>query len=274
MGFLVNYFLLSGTAKIMHKHIHRVRLSLSALLGSLSSLIIFMPELGNFTLLLIRIISALIMVIIAFSCDTFKEIYITSLLFFFVSFVFAGIEYGISLLMGGSNTVWNNSVLYVDISLLTLCISTIAAYTVLRFLRILLDGRGADTSYTVTIESGGKAVSFKAKTDSGNNLTDTFSGKPVIICPKSSVSGIFDETAITGMLHCNYIDEVVTPPKGWKLIPFSTINSNGLIPAFAPAVIMIKNDENKTESHIDAYIGISETDMEYALFNPKLINAA
>jgi stage II sporulation protein GA (sporulation sigma-E factor processing peptidase) len=273
VSFYINYLLLRASAVIIHKPVHRGRIIAGALIGSLSSLIIFMPDMGNIAILVIRVVTAIIMVAISFSIASFRDLYKTSLLFFFVSFVFAGIEYAVAMLLGGSNAIWHNSIFYVNISLQTLVVSTIISYTVLWLIRRHYDSTGdADKHYTVTVENGDKIVRFKAIGDTGNNLTDNFTGKPVIICSKSRLTPIIDNAVVEKMLDCDYIHEAFIPPKGWKLIPFSTINSNGLIPAFRPAKVFIKSDDDVHFRSIDAYIGISETDMEFAVFNPKALS--
>ncbi|MDR0903105.1 MAG: sigma-E processing peptidase SpoIIGA [Ruminococcus sp.] len=270
VSFYINYLLLRAAAVIVHKPVKRGRVIAGALIGSLSALIIFLPEMGNLTVLIVRVISAVIMVAVSYNVDGIKELYKCSLLFFFVSFIFAGIEYGVAMLLGGNTAIWHNSVFYVNISLLTLVISTTIAYTILWLLRRHFDRvNSADTKYTITVEQSGEIVQIKAIGDTGNNLTDCLSGKPVIICPKASLTKITDSKAVEAMLSCDYIHDSVIPPKGWRLIPFSTINSNGLIPAFSPAKVYIKDE--KSIHLVDAYIGVSENDIEYAVFNPKLI---
>jgi stage II sporulation protein GA (sporulation sigma-E factor processing peptidase) len=274
VGFIVNYLLLTATGKIIHKPLRRLRVAAAAFAGSLSSLIIFMPELSSTALLLIRVLTAVIMVIAAFDFAGFRDIYQTSLLFFFISFIFAGVEYGVSVILGGSTALWHNSVLYVDISLGVLVVATVISYAALRLLRRFLDGDGADVSYTVTIEAVGGRRDITAKIDTGNMLTDTLTGKPIIICGRSQLSGIIDDNTLISMLECNYITETVPPPPGWKLIPFSTVNSNGLLPAFSPVSVSIKNNESKKAQHCDVYIGVAETEMDYAVFNPKILLSA
>jgi stage II sporulation protein GA (sporulation sigma-E factor processing peptidase) len=274
VGFIINWFLLTATGKLIHKPLKKLRVAAAAFAGSLSSLIIFMPELSSTALLAVRVLTAVIMVVAAFDFANFRDIYQTALLFFFISFVFAGIEYGVSVIIGGSSVIWHNSVLYVDISLGVLVIATLISYAVLRLLRKFLDGDGADVSYTVTIETDGKRRDITAKIDTGNNLTDTLTGKPIIICGRSQLQGLVDDNTLISMLECNYITETVPPPFGWKLIPFSTINSNGLLPAFSPVSVSIKNNEKGKSQHCDVYIGVAEADMDYAVFNPKILLSA
>ncbi len=261
-----NFFLLKTTARLLHSPVSGGKCVFSAAVGSLFSLVILLPELNTLLLLIIRILSAALMIITAFSGRSPKELYRTGLVFFFVSFIFAGIEYGVSILSGGKNMVWHNSVLYVNISLLTLVISTIISYAAISFFRYFIDGgNSSDEKYLVTITRNGKTASFTAVGDTCNNLTDAFTGRPVIVCGRNDISGIFEP---------NELEEVLSEEKsvhGWRLIPFSTISSGGMIPVFKPSDVIIKGTESSSRRSADVYIGVVNRDMEYAVFNPKIL---
>ena len=264
-----NFFLLKTTARLVHSPLKNGKCVIAAMVGSLFSLVILLPQLNSLLLLLIRILSAALMIITAFSGKTAKELYRTGLIFFFVSFIFAGIEYGISILSGGQNMLWHNSVLYVNISLLTLIISTIVSYAAISFFRYYLDGKNsADEKYTITITRDGKTASFTAVGDTCNNLTDIFTGKPVIVCGRNNLSELFERRELEEALMSENRTKHIN---GWRLIPFSTIASGGMLPVFQPAAVIIKNSESSVRKSADVYIGVVNRDMEYAVFNPKIL---
>ncbi|MCD7731317.1 MAG: sigma-E processing peptidase SpoIIGA [Oscillospiraceae bacterium] len=266
-----NFFLIKATARLTHSPIRNGKCVFAALIGSVFSLIILLPELNALALLAVRILSAVMMVITAFSTQRRQELYRTGLIFFFVSFLFAGVEYAFSLLDNGKHMLWFNSVLYVNISLITLVISTAASYVVLCLFRRFLDVNNLfDGDYTIIIMNGSRQISIKAICDSGNNLTDSFSGKPVIVCGRSSVSPLF-EGKIPAYASISAGTETIGI-KGWRIIPFSTIDSSGLMPSFLPTGVYIKNNENGKIKYVEAYIGISEREIEHAIFNPKIIS--
>lgn len=264
-----NFFLLKTTARLIHSPLKNGKCVLAAMVGSLFSLVILLPQLNTLLLLMVRILSAALMIITAFSGKTAGELYRTGLIFFFVSFIFAGIEYGISILSGGQNMIWHNSVLYVNISLLTLIISTIISYAAISFFRYYLDGKNSsDEKYIITITREGKTASITAVGDTCNNLTDIFTGKPVIVCGRNNLSELFEhrelEEALASENQAKHIN-------GWRLIPFSTIASGGMLPVFQPAAVIIKNSESSVRRAADVYIGVVNRDMEYAVFNPKIL---
>lgn len=258
-----NFFLLKTTARLIHTPLRNGKCIIGAIVGSLFSLIILLPPINSFLLLLIRIFSAILMIEVSFGGGKSPhELLKTGVTFFFVCFIFAGIEYGLAVLSGGKNMLWHNSTLYVNVSLLTLVISTIVSYAAVCFFRYYMDGKNfADTTYDLIITRNGKTVSVNAVGDTCNNLTDVFTGKPVIVCGKNSVLGLLNESE----------PDTETPGVGWRLIPFSTIHSEGMLPIFKPSEIIVRNTENGAIKSIDVYIGVTDKEMEHAVFNPKIL---
>lgn len=263
-----NYFLLKTTAKLVHSPLRNSKCVLASVIGSLFSLIIFLPQLNSALLLLLRILSACIMILIGFSGKSFRETYHIGLLFFFVSFIFAGIEYGITIIFNSKNMLWHNSTLYVNISLVTLVISTIVSYFVICLFRHYIDSHNYDDyKYVVIITYNGKSVSLDAIADTCNNLTDIFTGKPVIVCSIDSIMDLLSDSE-EKILFNDYISDF---KEGWRLIPFSTIHSDGLIPIFKPSNTILKCKEKNICKSADVYIGIVEKPMKNAIFNPKTL---
>ncbi len=263
-----NFFLLKTTAKLVHSPLRNSKCIIAALAGSLFSLIIFLPQLNSAVLLIIRILSATVMIIIGFSGKGIRETYHIGLIFFFVSFIFAGIEYGLTVLSNSRNMLWHNSTLYVNISMVTLVISTIVSYAAISLFRYYLDSHNMDDyKYTIIITYNDKSVSLNAVGDTCNNLTDVFTGKPVIICGKDSLSNLFvnDESDfVTAKTFPEFVE-------GWRFIPFSTIHTDGILPIFKPSGTIIKCKEKKINKSADVYVGVVNRQMDAAVFNPKIL---
>lgn len=263
-----NFFLLKTTARLTHTPMRNSKCILAALAGSLFSLVILLPQLNSALLLLIRILTAAVMIIIGFSGKTFRETYHIGLIFFFVSFIFAGIEYGITILSYSRNMIWHNSTLYVNISMATLIISTIISYAAISFFRYYLDSKNADDyKFTIIITHNGKTVVIDGIGDTCNNLTDVFTGKPVIVCGKNNISELFDKAELDFISEKDELKFI----EGWRLIPFSTIHSDGTLPIFKPTGTIIKCPEKNIVKTADVYIGIVNRKMHAAVFNPKIL---
>ncbi len=268
------FFIVKACSKFTHTPIKNIRAIISAIFGSLFSLLILMDELNVFAILLIRIISACLVVFFAFGRSKFLQYYRLVLIYFFVSFILAGSQYVISTLFTGK-TLWHNSVLYVNISLITLVFSTILTYFTISILRWFFDSSNElDNSFTITILHNNCTAKINAVSDSCNNLTDSFSGKPVIVCPKTEILSLFPNENLDNILcsfACNSSFENTNSIIGWRLIPYSTINSNGILPSFLPSNVFIKNNCSGKITHTNAYIGVLDGDIYNAIFNPKIL---
>lgn len=263
-----NFFLLKTTARLIHLPLRNGRCIAAAIVGSVFSLVILLPSLNNLLLLMIRLFSAALMIVTAFGGKPARQLFGIGAIFFLVCFIFAGMEYGLSVLAGGKNMFWHNSVLYVNISLLTLIVSTIVSYMAVSLFRRYLDGGNAsDRKYTVTITKDSKTVSVQAVADTCNNLADVFTGKPVIICGRNSLSGIFPREETEALLS----EKGNRYEEGWRFIPFSTIAVGGMLPIFRPDCVTVKNNENGSRRSADVYVGLADSEMEYAVFNPKIL---
>ncbi len=164
--------------------------------------------------------------------------------------------------------LWHNSTLYVNISMATLVISTIISYAIICLFRHYLDSNNTDDyKYSITITYNGKSITITAVGDTCNNLTDIFTGKPIIVCSKEKLLEILRYDEINNLFDKNTPEFV----NGWRYIPFSTIHSDGLIPTFKPTSTIIKCKEKKILKSLDVYIGVVDRQMDNAIFNPKIL---
>lgn len=271
----IDYFLIKISGKLLGIKARQYRYILSAFAGSFFSFTIFLPQINFFINVLIMFISAMLMVFIAFGKCDIKIILKRTLVMFISNFIFSGFMGFIS--SGMKFVIFNNSVIYADISILVLIAATAAVYLIISIFQYINNKRKLESAdYSVYIRYNKKTVSLKALGDTGNSLTDAVTGKPVIICQSDFVPIDFNFKS-----KLKNIDEYSIPqllsdknkPVGFKVIPFSTINSNGLLPVFTPDEVIIKCNDNKQYENIDALVGISTMrDKEYsAIFNPKIL---
>lgn len=268
LNLYVTYFLIKAMCAFLHKKIKNIRVLSGSLFGAVSSLVILLPELPLLINILIKITLGLIIVLICFGYGEIKGYLRHSLIFIIMNLLFAGMMMVIWLFSSPLSMFYNNGVAYFDISFAVITISTALAYGVIKLLRYIIDSRMvSDRKYNLTVKYNGMEVNLNAFPDTGNTLTDYFSGMPVIICDKSACGGIIPEELDFENLENKII-------KGVRLLPFSTVGSSGLMPVFKPDSITI-TESNGSGKVIDALVGISKErlnkDGVNALFNPKLL---
>jgi len=269
LNIYVNYFLIKATARITHTGLKTIRCVISSVVGSVFSLMILLPEIGFIANLAIKLFAAVLIVAIAFGIKDKRQLFKLILYFYGMNFVFAGIMLAMYMMFKPSFMGYNNSSIYIDFSLLTLVICTIIAYAAICLIRLIMDRSKADGGkYTVIIKLADKVISIDGLMDTGNSLVDSFSGKAVIVCSKNDVCKLFNEDI---SFNVNNYSQISTEmPKGFRLIPFSTISESGIIPVFKPDEVIIREENTKKTKRVDVLIGVNTRETD-AIFNPKLL---
>ncbi len=263
LNIYVNYFLLRTSAKITHSPLKNIRCIAASSYGSLFSLLILAPQLSSFVSTAIKSASALTIVAVAFGIRGKRRFIINTITFFAVNLVFGGAVYAVYSWLKPDFVHFNNTYFYIDFSLVILVVTTALLYFIVCAVRFFLDRTPDEAdNYKVIIRYRDKIVSLDALADTGNSLVDFFTGSPVIICGRNRLS---DVTGID-----NTTDSIKKLPKGFRLIPFSTISENSVIPVFRPDEIIIINVRNGLRKNVDAMIGFCPNSTD-AVFNPKLI---
>ncbi|MCL2018451.1 MAG: sigma-E processing peptidase SpoIIGA [Oscillospiraceae bacterium] len=256
----INFFIIRACGVFLHRKTSTIRCLFGTVIGGLSSLVILLPPLPALAETGIKLLIGSVLILIIFELHGFKELIKNVLVFFVINVLFAGVMLFLSLFASPRGMIYNNSTVYFDISFMALLIFTAAAYFVIRALRYFLDVKfNAEKIYRITFYYGGEIRDLKGFADSGNTLTDFFTGLPVIVCDKIVCTDLFPDLTFDSFENV----------KGLRLLPYSTINGSGIIPVFKPDSVTI----NKKE--VAALIGISKESFNKseinAIFNPKLL---
>ncbi len=262
LNIYINFILILATSKITRSRIADKRGIISAVYGSFYTLMILLPELDIFFNLLIKLFAGATIVLISFGFGNLKRFFINTVCFFGVNFIFGGVIFAVYIWLEPSFIHFNNTYFYVDFSLLLLIFVTAFLYTALNIFRFLFDRNLILTDdYNVTVKYKGKTAVLEGLADTGNSLVDFFSGKPVIICSRCEMSEIVDipENA-----------EECLKIKGFRIIPYSTVSGEGMIPVFTPDEVVITSRNTGCCKKADVMIGIRDIDKK-AVFNPNII---
>lgn len=270
VNFIVNYFLILITCKLLCLKLEKIRLVLGEILSGVFSLYIFLPDLPIYISFFIKIAMASIIVLIVFKIKSFKVFIKGVVYFYIVSFLFSGIMFFLWYSFTPKGMVINNGIVYFNISPKILIFSTLVAYFTIEFLSRILDKKkNKNFTYEVFLKIGDKKFNFAAELDTCNNLKEPFSNLPVIVVEKEifSIQSKFDSFFEDDFL--NYLRENLNIKI--RFIPFQTVSGGGIMPAFKPDILKINNGENKNGyiAICDKGVLISETQ---ALMNPLLVD--
>ena len=259
LNIYVNFFLLRTTARITHTPLKFGRCAFASAYGSIFSLMILLPELPYAVNLTVKAAAAVTVVVAAFGFKGVRRTFINTAAFFTSNLILGGTVYAVCSWLRPDFIRFRNTYFYIDFSLLILILTTAAMYGIVFVLNIMLNTDCSD-KYNVIIRYGKKITKIQGLADTGNVLIDFFTGSPVIICDKRRFS------EITGVSYNR--DNI---PKGFRLLPCTTVSGSSFIMVFRPDEVMIEKAENGSVKTVDALIGFGKTFGD-AVFNPKLLN--
>ena len=99
---------------------------------------------------------------------------------------------------------------------------------------------------TVSVSLSGKTVSFRALRDSGNELYDPITNRPVLVCEKETLHPLFAHTLQTTAdpytQFCT-LNASEGSTNRMRLIPCQTVTGDGLLVAFKPDKVTINGIE-------------------------------
>lgn len=199
-----------------------------------------------------------------------------SLCFFFVNFVFSGLMLALWFTFKPRGMEISNGIVYFNISPLVLVFSTLISYFIIEIINRTLSVNTAKNSfYTIKIDFGEKTEKLKAKIDTGNLLREPFSNLPVVIIRKSTALKIVPKSILNSIDTYSHLTENTHTPgsilRSIRIVPFSTLLGEGVLPAFKPKKI-ISPDGIPKEAYIAICPDNNLSEEIEALINPEIIN--
>lgn len=242
---VLNYLILLVTAKICDVAVSRKRLLLSAMLGGLYSaaVAIFGFEYVFLKSAPIKIIFGVLMVLAAFGKE--RGLFRIAVVFFLASAMFAGCVLAVSYMSGQNSPDW----IYRPVSLKILILSFAVSYAVISFFyrraARKLSGGGI---FKVRAETTGGNVEFTALHDTGNSLSDPFSGDHVIITDLDTAKPLFTPEIWTMLSNellkkpIQAMSQIYAKDSRYRLrlVPYKAVGiKNGFLLAIKPNAVYI-----------------------------------
>lgn len=236
VNFIIDYLLLLGCGHLCGRSIRRPRLISGAILGAVSTLVIFLPPLPFWGMLLYQLGTAVALVAVSFSWIGPRQLLKDVFVFFTVSFLLAGTMTAIWVNFAPRGMACFNGVVYFDISIFTLLFTAVAAYLLLLiFSRIFKGRRPRQEPVQVEVTLGGCTVTIPAIVDTGNRLREPFSGIPVAVCGVEELYSSLPLQLVEGILTGDFAPCQSLPPR-WqpRMVPFRAVGGSGVLAAIRP----------------------------------------
>jgi|GEM_PF-424142 len=189
VNLIMDTVLLATTGYVTKRPLRWKRLLLGGLIGASYALLLFIPPLAALTTWPGKAVVSLVMVWVGLPCASWRDLLRASVLFYFVSFVFAGaaiaMHYAIpGTTVGDGTVIAGNQFAFVQsMGGLALVVAVPAAAMSLGYFwrRVRTVKTQANSLYSVQVTVGENVVSFTGLMDTGNQLRDPLSGKAVCL---------------------------------------------------------------------------------------------
>ena len=199
---IMDYIIIMSTSILLKRRTSYIRMILSSLIGGISSLVLF----TSLNKIVIEIVSIVIMVLISFGYKGIRYLINNILYMYILSTLLGGIIYLFNIKVSNSMFLTYLIIIVISIEIMILYIKEN------KKMRSIYNNY-----YRVDIYfKDSEKLSLIGFVDTGNNLYDPYKKRPVIIVPNK------------------YIKE-----DKYILVPYHTINGNGLLKCIKPDIIFI-----------------------------------
>lgn len=254
----LDFLLLVMTARLAGVFARRVRLLLGALLGALYAVLTAFPLPLLLTWFPVKLAVGFLMVLLAFGKS--EALWRLYALFLAISCAFAGLTAALTFLTG--TPLGEGGVYYLDVPLRVVLGACVLAYVMagLLFRGTAKHGFVHKTTECVTLSAFGHTESFSLLLDSGCDLTDPASGRPVLVLERQAVARLLPAELrflLPALAMGGAAEALPRIPEDhrqmFRLLPFSAIGTaGGLLLMFKPAAAV--REDGKT---FETYVAIS-----------------
>lgn len=199
---IMDYIIIMSTSILLKRRTNHIRMILSSLIGGISSLVLF----TSLNKIVIEIVSIVIMVLISFGYKGIRYLINNILYMYILSTLLGGIIYLFNIKVSNSMFLTYLIIIVISIEIMLLYIKEN------KKMRSIYNNYYKVDIYFKDREK----LSLIGFVDTGNNLYDPYKKRPVII------------------VHNKYIKE-----DKYILVPYHTINGNGLLKCIKPDIIFI-----------------------------------
>ena len=247
LNWFLDYLLLCGTARLMQIPCRRGRRVWAALVGALLVALLVLPMIPTWIAAPLRLTAAFPVIWLAFGRCGFWRMLSRAAVFFLLSTALAGVVLLVYTFAAPQGLRVINGIVYYDVSPWMLALLAAIGYGALCLWERINRHRHIGQVFTVQITADGGTGTLRALHDSGNRLTEQFSGAPVIVASKRAVWPLLSAQQQRWVTAFNGRGMPPQAEGRWRLIPYRSVGGVGLLPAFCPSQVWVANGKEKRE---------------------------
>lgn len=244
-NFIMNFLILHITSYFCKYQGKLFKIFIGAGLGALYSFIIFFPSLHFLLSFSMKLVISMLIIVISFTPDKFKDFFKYLSIFYLVSFVFGGTAFAL-FYFTNFNSILSNGIFYTSSFSFKVLFYSVALAYILIVLSIgyVKNKVNKENLYKeIVIQFDSKEKEINALIDTGNSLSDPLSNFPVIVVEYSAIEELLPE-GIKDIFKNDNLNklEKITPilqSSNWmhrfRVIPFTSLGmQNGMLIGFKP----------------------------------------
>jgi len=277
INFIVDYFLLRLTAQLAGVSPPQKRMVLSAVVSSMTSLMIFLPPLSPFWSVAANLALSGGIIRLAFPWSGRRDFFSRTVVFYCINLLFAGGVFLLCWMKAPKGLLFLNGAVYFQMSPVFLIAAASLLYGGARLFQAALSrGRVSSKSGTVTLKAGGQQVQMAAYLDTANHLQDIFTGLPVVLCTAESLKPVLGEETFRWIKDRQFLS--APPPDSaktfrFRMVPFSGMGGDGLLPAFVPDELRLDSGKGGQTGSFQAVAAVTPSPFRQGyeiLLNPDI----
>ncbi len=285
-NFIMNFLILHITSYFCKYQGKTFKLVLGAGVGALYSFVIFFPSLHFFLSFTMKLVVSMLIMVVTFTPEKFRDFFKYLSIFYLVSFAFGGTAFAL-FYFTDFNTILSNGIFYTNnFSFRALFYSGAVAYILIAVsIGFMKNKVNKENLYKeIIIEFDSRSKEINALIDTGNSLSDPISKFPVIVVEYSAIEELLPQgiRSIFKDENFNRLERMaaILQNSSWmnrfRVIPFTSLGmENGMLIGFKPDKVTLKMKENEININ-KIIIGISTNRLsrngDYrALLNPDIL---
>ena len=236
---IINYIILYVTGIISKAKIKQLKILLGSIIGATYAIIYYILNLKIYSSFIIKIILSIIIIYVSFNPKNLKTLFKQVILFYLISFVFAGATIGIIYMVNFQNITIQNGVLVGNYTIKTILIGIIIAYFLVMIGQKIIKTKFSkkDMICDIEVDFEDKKIKTKALIDTGNMLKEPITNTSVIVLEHTLFNDIIPKQILDNLENILGGDLSKIPKdmqteyiSKFRVIPFSSLGKqNGML---------------------------------------------
>ncbi len=233
---VLNYIILIATAIVLKLKLKQYRIFVASLIGAIYVVIYYVINLRWFVFASMKIVLSVVIIYIAFNANNFKNLAKQIIIFYLISFVFAGASLAVIYMVNTHNVSIQNGTIIGTYTLRTVLIGIILSFVIivisLKFLK-----RKRSIFCKIKIFLNGKEIDTTAMIDTGNLLKEPITNIPVVVVESTLLYNTIPKQILNNIeeILCGNFKNVPEEIENeyiskLKVIPFTSLGKqNGML---------------------------------------------